>query len=62
MDQRGGAAVLLLSSVASLFGLFILTDRFNGDEIKYEKITMQKLPSITYTQRNLEAEWITDYK
>ena len=62
MDQRRGAAVLLVSCVASLYALFILTDRFNGAEIKQNKITMQNLPTVTYAQQILEAEWITDYK
>ena len=62
MDQRRGAAVLLVSCVASFYALFILTDRFNGVLMKYDKIMMQKLPRITYTQRFLEAEWVTDYK
>ena len=62
MDQRRGAAVLLVSCVASLYALFSLTDRFNGVEIKDKKITMQNLPRVANTQRILEAEWISDYR
>ena len=62
MDKRRGAAVLLVSYVALLYGLFSLTERFNGVEIKDMKIMVQNLPRVTNTQRILEAEWISYYK
>ena len=62
MDERKGAAVLLISSVASMYALFSLSDRFNDVGIKDVKITIQNRPRVNDARRILEAEWISDYK